>query len=111
MTKKIPKYQQIWKWRDNNPDSTLEECYKAFSTTPKNTTRTNFNSYSSNIGDISPDILVKNIDTIKEMEYAIQQIKDPVKRCENLSRLHAMKLKPLPNNEEKSLEEWLGVED
>ena len=43
------------------------------------------------------------------MERSIQQIKDPVKRCENLSRLHAMKLKPIVNKKEKGLEELLGI--
>ena len=56
-------------------------------------------------------IKLKNLDTIQEMTYAIQDIEDPIKRCENLSRLHVMKLRPIINREEKSLEEMLGVKE
>ena len=45
------------------------------------------------------------IDTVKEMEKSINKIKDPVKRCENLSRLHNMKLKPITNQSEKTIQE------
>ena len=57
--------------------------------------------------DISNNIELINLDTIREMELAINQIKDPVKRCENLSRLHAMKLRPLKNLNAKTLKELL----
>jgi hypothetical protein len=56
-------------------------------------------------------IELTNIDTIKEMERTIQQIKDPVKRAENLARLHNMKLKPIANKEEKTLKEIFDAVD
>ena len=57
--------------------------------------------------DSNITIEIKEIDTIKEMEFSIQQIKDPVKRCENLSRLHNMKLKPIVNKNKITLKEML----
>ncbi len=52
-----------------------------------------------------PTIILEDIDTIKEMERTIQLIKDPDKRATQLSRLHAMKLKPIVNKNKISLKE------
>ncbi len=52
-----------------------------------------------------PTVILEDIDTIKEMERTIQLIKDPDKRATQLSRLHAMKLKPIVNKNKISLKE------
>lgn len=64
----------------------------------------------NNLDDsVDPPITLKNIDTIAEMTKTIQEIKDPVKRAENIARLHQMKLKPIPDNSEKTLEELFNA--
>ena len=99
--------ERVHTWRSQHPDSTKSDLYidPEFKDENKNSLRTYYNSYDPFSSDISNNITLINIDTIKEMEIAIQQIKDPVKRCENLSRLHQMKLKPIVNKKEKSLKE------
>lgn len=95
--------ERVHTWRKENPKGTKKELYKTFSECNKNSLRTYYNSYKPFHSDISNTVEIENIDTIKEMTYSIQQIEDPVKRCENLSRLHNMMLKPIVNKNEKSL--------
>ena len=97
--------EKVHQWRAKNPDKTKKDLYQDFKDCNKNTLRTYYNSYEPFLSDISNNIEIKDIDTIREMEYAIQQIKDPVKRCENLSRLHNMKLKPIVNKSKRTLKE------
>jgi hypothetical protein len=100
--------QQVFMFLDNNNVSDVTRLLKVFPDGNKKSVRRYFYDHKKlNESDITNDIELINLDTIKEMEIAIQQIKDPVKRCENLSRLHQMKLKPLQNKEEKSLKELL----
>ena len=97
--------ERVHTWRKENPKGTKKELYKTFSECNKNSLRTYYNSYKPFHSDISNTVEIENIDTIKEMTYSIQQIEDPVKRCENLSRLHSMMLKPIKNKKEISLKE------
>ncbi len=86
----------------------ISQCYKAFGDYNKATIEQYYYQAKKEYEPhISTNIELTNIDTIKEMEHSINQIKDPVKRCENLSRLHAMKLKPIKNQNEISLKEML----
>ena len=96
---------QVHNWRKEHPQGTKKELYKAFKDRNNNSLRTYFNSYVPDPGDISNDIILDDLDTITEMTKTIQLIKDPVKRAENLARLHSMKLKPIVNRNEKSLKE------
>lgn len=95
---------RVFKFLDSNQVS-LKECYKEFPDDHKSTVKHYYWESNNNTGGYIPNITLTNIDTIKEMEHSIQQIKDPVKRCENIARLHSMKLKPLVNKNEKSLKE------
>jgi hypothetical protein len=99
---------EIFTWREKHPHATKEQFYAAFKDHNRNTIRTYWNLFTPNI---SPDIYLTNLDTIREMEIAIQQIDDPVKRAENLARLHNMKLKPIANKEEKTLKEIFDAVD
>ena len=95
----------VFTWRKDHPHGTKQDCYRAFKDRNKNSLRTYFNAYTIDIGDISNEIYLKNLDPVEWMEVAIQQIDDPDKRATQLSRLHAMKLRPLINREEKTLQE------
>ena len=98
--------ERVHTWRKENPQGTKKLLYSVFSEENKNSLRTYYNSYEPFSSDISTTVVeFKDIDTIKEMTYSIQQINDPVKRCENLSRLHSMMLKPIVNKEKISLKE------
>lgn len=94
-------------WRKENLQGTRKELYKTFKDNNKNSLRTYYNSYVPDPSDISEDIILDKLDTIKEMVKTIQLIKDPDKRATQLSRLHAMKLKPIANTSELSLKEML----
>ena len=88
----------------NNP--TIKQCLKEFKEGSKVTVKRYFYAYKKlNESDITGDITLENLDTIKEMTLTVQLIKDPVKRAENLARLHNMKLKPIVNRDKKSLKE------
>ena len=89
----------------NTIDSPLQ-LYPLFPDEIKNVVRQYYYQYLKP-KDCNINIEITNIDTIKEMEISINKIKDPVKRCENLSRLHAMKLKPIKNLNAKTLKEML----
>jgi hypothetical protein len=68
----------------------VKDVYKYFPDEPKDTLEQYFYQWKKeNNPNVSTNIELINLDTIKEMELSINQIKDPVKRCENLSRLHA----------------------
>lgn len=88
-------------------EPSIKQVYREFSKEPKTTVEQYYyqakKKYSPNI---NPNITIK-VDTIKEMEICIHQIKDPVKRSEAISRLHTMKLRPLVNKEQVSLKEML----
>lgn len=99
---------RVFKFLDNNDITQVSKVIKQFPEDPKSTVKRYYYDYLKlNKSDITIDI---NIDTIKEMELSIQKIKDPVKRCENLSRLHSMKLKPLPNKKQKTLKELFDAQ-
>ena len=86
--------QQVFKFLDNNDVTDVKGVYKEYPDNNKNTLeRYYYDHRKLNKPDISIELI--NLDTIREMEISINRIKDPVKRCENLSRLHAMKLRPL----------------
>ena len=97
--------ERVHTWRKYNPAGTKQQLYREFKDENKNSLRTYYNSYEPFLGDISNDIILNKFDTIKEMTYTVQQILDPVKRAENIARLHNMLLKPIANKEEKSLKE------
>ncbi|MHA2219948.1 MAG: hypothetical protein ACXACY_28980 [Candidatus Hodarchaeales archaeon] len=91
---------------DNSDVTSPSQIYKKF---PEDNKVSIKRYYYDHIKLHSSDITVEitNIDTIREMEISINKIKDPVKRCENLSRLHAMKLRPIVNKNKKSIKEIL----
>ncbi len=97
---------RVFKQMESNSIDSPLQLYKIFPDSNKQVVRQYYYQYlkpkESNI-----NIEITNIDTIKEMELSINQIKDPVKRCENLSRLHAMKLRPIKNQDKRSLKELL----
>lgn len=102
--------QQVFKFLDNNDVSNVKGVYKAFPDNIQTTLKIYYHMWKrENYSNLLCIELVK-INPIEEMIRSIQQIKDPVKRCENLSRLHAMMLKPLPNKEQKSLKELLNAQ-
>ena len=85
---------------------TLKQCLKEFKDGSKTTVKRYFYAYKKLYeSDITGDITLEDLDTIKEMTLTVQLIKDPVKRAENLARLHNMKLKPIVNRDKKSLKE------
>jgi len=99
---------RVFKFLDNNDVTDVKRVYKEYPEENKSTLERYFYVHRKlNIPDISIDLI--NLDTIKEMELSINKIKDPVKRCENLSRLHSMKLKPLPNKSQMSLKEMFDA--
>ena len=88
----------------NNP--TLKTTIRQFPDGNKTTVKRYFFAWKKiNEGDITDDIILDDLDTIAEMTKTIQLIKDPVKRAENLARLHTMKLKPIPHSKDKTLKE------
>ena len=97
--------ERVHNWRKEFPQGTKKELYKVFKDCNNNSLRTYFGSYEPNPCDISNNIYLENLDTVREMTITIQQIKDPVKRAENLARLHQMKLKQIVNKDKKSLKE------
>ena len=97
--------KQVFDFIEKN-DPSLKTTIRQFPDASKATVKRYFFAWKKiNEGDITNDILLDNLDTIAEMTKTIQLIKDPVKRAENLARLHTMKLKPIVNKEEKSLQE------
>lgn len=103
--------KQVFEFLDNNVSIPIKRCYSTFKDEDKKTIEQYFYQHrrqnNPNISTNDINIELVNIDTIKEMEHAIHQIRDPVKRCENLSRLHAMKLRPIKNIKQISLKEML----
>lgn len=101
---------QVFSFLDNNDVTDVKVVYKRFPDSYKNTVERYYYIHKKlHATDISLDIELENIDTIKWMERTIQRIKDPVKLAENISRLHSMKLKPLANKEQISLKEMLDA--
>ena len=99
--------ERVHNWRKEYPQGTKKELYRAFRDSNNNSLRTYYNSYVPDPSDISNDIILDDLDTITEMTKTIQIIKDPVKRAENLARLHSMKLRPIKNQNKVSLKELL----
>lgn len=92
---------------ESNTIDTPLQLYKIFPDENKNVVRQYYYQYlKPKDGNIT--IEITNIDTIKEMELTIQKIKDPDKRATQLSRLHAMKLRPIKNINQVSLKEMLN---
>lgn len=88
----------------------LEPCiidvYETFSGYNKTTLESYFYQWlKKNKTCISGTIELATFDTEKEMISAIQKIKDPDKRATQISRLHAMRLRPVVNKNKKSLKE------
>jgi len=102
--------ERVQQWRSDYPYKTKKDLYREFKDDNKNSLRTYYNSCEPVLGDISNDIILDDFDTIKAMKYSIQQIKDPVKRAENIARLHNMLLKPIVNKKERSLKELFDAE-
>ena len=91
--------------KSNTIDSPLQ-LYPLFPDENKNVVRQYYYQYlKPKISNIT--IEITNIDTIREMTKTIQLIKDPDKRATQLSRLHAMKLRPITNENVLSLKEML----
>lgn len=105
--------KQVFEFLNNNISISLKRCYTAFKGEDKKVIEQYYYQHrrlnKTNISTNEINIELLNLDTIKEMELAINQINDPVKRCENLSRLHAMKLRPIKNQNAKSLKELLDA--
>jgi hypothetical protein len=102
--------QKVFKFIEQNDITKLSQVLKVFPEENKGTIKRYYYMFlAKNKSDITEDLKI-NIDTIKEMELTIQQIKDPVKRAENLARLHNMKLKPIANKEEKTLKELFDAQ-
>lgn len=98
----------VFNYCNTNTHPSVSDVYQAFPLGSKSTVEQYYYQWKKK-NNPNINTLLINIDTIKEMEISIQQIKDPVKRCENIARLHSMKLKPLVNKSEKSLKEMLDA--
>lgn len=100
--------KRVFQWLDNNAMTDVTDVYEKYPDNNKVTLEGYFYQWKKkNKTDISNNIELINLDTVKEMELSINQIKDPVKRCENLSRLHQMKLRPIKNIKQIGLKEML----
>ncbi len=100
--------KQVFEYLSDNPNVSVKTLVRKFSTYSKTTVKRYYFIWKhDNNTDVIGDILIENIDTIKEMEKTIQLIKDPDKRATQLSRLHAMKLRPISNKNQISLKEML----
>jgi hypothetical protein len=98
--------KQVFWHVENHPGCSLKQTLSAFRNENKDTVKRYYYIKIAEMNsDVIGDITLESLDTIKEMEKTIQLIKDPVKRAENLARLHNMKLKPIKNKDEKSLTE------
>ena len=101
--------RKVFDFLDSNDVSNVKGVYRAFRENAQTTLKQYYHMWKRENNGYLPSIELSDFDTEKEMVYAIQQIKDPVRRAENIARLHNMRLKPLVNKKQLSLKEMFDA--